>query len=254
MLWRLCTHQEVGEELVYASQGLWHSQSGLSLTRGGCSDGGAGEEDGEWCGFSGSRTRRGSLPALHSATVWCPGLQIQQQQWRKPRPRGQEVRQDLGDPGKTLLTSVLVNPGNQGGTAGGGGGGGRPLPGKHCPLGDPWAGALGRAGSGAGREDPGSGLRRVTVTQPLGRPTPCNAVDSIHARRSRASTWTHSGSGGAWRLRWSLGCLTLQDPARPPRWLGLPSPQSSNAGAPSGAPGHLHAFCPSPQTSGVSRL
>ncbi|CAD7677716.1 unnamed protein product [Nyctereutes procyonoides] len=110
------------------------------------------------------------------------------------------------------------------------------------------------ASCGAGREDPGSGLRRVTVTQPLGRPTPCNAVDSIHARRSRASTWTHSGSGGAWRLRWSLGCLTLQDPARPPRWLGLPSPQSSNAGAPSGAPGHLHAFCPSPQTSGVSRL
>ncbi|XP_013973748.1 uncharacterized protein LOC106559595 isoform X3 [Canis lupus familiaris] len=68
-------------------------------------------------------------------------------------------------------------------------------------------------------EDPGSGPRQVTVTRPLGRPTPWNAVNSTHARRSQASEWTHSRSGGARRLRWSLGCLTLQGPARPPRWV-----------------------------------
>lgn len=148
--------------------------------------------------------------------MWCPGLQIKQQQWRKPRPRGQEVRQDLGDPGKTLLTTALVSPGNQGGTVLGGGRGRRQTsPGKHCPFwGGPW-----ESRERSSTEDPGSGPRQVTVTRPLGRPTPWNAVNSTHARRSQASEWTHSRSGGARRLRWSLGCLTLQGPARPPRWV-----------------------------------
>lgn len=111
-------------------------------------------------------------------------------------------------------------------------GGGRPLPGKHCPFcGGPWES---RERSWEGRpwlwSPPGHRDSATGPPDPVERSYqyPRKMLSGLHVAPAR-----------------SRGCLTLQDPALP---------QSSNAGAPAGAPGHLHAFFPSPQKSEVSRI
>lgn len=127
--------------------------------------------------------------------------------------QGSRSSSGSGRPGKDPPHHRPGQPGKSG-RHGSGGGGAADLSLVNTV---PSAGALGKAGSGAGREDPGSGLRRVTVTQPLGRPTPWNAVISIHARRSPASTWRLRGAVAALPSRTPLS-LSPQTPGLP---LGL---------------------------------
>ena len=150
LLWRLCTHQEVGEELVYANQGLWHSQSGSSLTRGGSvkmvgqgkrmESGGVLREQDESGGACQPRTLpqcgvRAYRSNSSSGGNRGPGVKKFVRIW--------ETRERPSSPPPWSAWEI-----REARFSGAGGGAGRPLLVNTVPSG----GALGKAGSGARRK------------------------------------------------------------------------------------------------------